>query len=87
MKHSVTCSLLACLTLPFSQICGQSDPATEVGRPGKLAFKEEALGAVRGPGFKAEGVFMGTPLVLDEAYTAKHELPHLLAPFKVVVPK
>lgn len=87
MKRTVTCSLLACLTLSFSQVCGQSDPAVEVGRPGKLAFKEEAVGVVRGPGFKAEGVFMGTPLVLDEAYTAKHELPALQAPFKVVVPK
>lgn len=87
MKRTVTCSLLACLTLSFSQVCGQSDPAVEVGRPGKLTFKEEAVGVVRGPGFKAEGVFMGTPLVLDETYTAKHELPALQAPFKVVVPK
>lgn len=87
MKRTVTCSLLACLTLSFSQVCGQSDPAVEVGRSAKLVFKEEAVGAVQGPGFKAEGIFMGTPLVLDEAYTAKHELPALLAPFKVVVPK
>lgn len=87
MKRIVTCSLLACLTLSFSQVCGQSDPAVEVGRSGKLVFKEEAVGAVRGPGFKAEGVIMGTPLVLDGAYTAKHELPPLQAPFKVVVPK
>ncbi|WP_050029425.1 hypothetical protein [Verrucomicrobium sp. BvORR034] len=87
MKRTVTCSLLACLILPFSQVCGQSDPAVEVGRPGKLAFKEETVGVVRGPGFKAEGVFMGTPLVLDEAYAAKHDLPALQAPFKVVVPK
>jgi hypothetical protein len=87
MKRTVTCSLLACLTLPFSQVCGQSDPAVEVGRPEKLAFKEEAVGVVRGPGFKAEGVFMGTPLVLDESFTTRHELPGLLAPFKVVVPK
>ncbi|WP_075088742.1 hypothetical protein [Verrucomicrobium spinosum] len=87
MKRTVTCFLLVCLPLSFSQVCSQSDPAAEAGRPGKLVFREETVGVVRGPGFKAEGVFMGTPLVLDEAYTAKHELPALQTPFKVVVPK
>lgn len=94
MKRSVTFSLLAFfISLQLSPgVHAQDTPVVDIGKPSTadshpLPFKPENVGNVQGPGFKAEGVFIGTPLQIDADFAAQHGIPPLNAPFKVTVPK
>lgn len=50
-------------------------------------FREEKVGSFKAPGVQAEGVFVGAPLTMDEAFARQHEQPPLQAPFRLTIPK
>ena len=60
--------------------------ASAQGTP--LPFKEESVGDYKGPGsISAKGTFVGTPLVVDQAFTTTHENAPPSAAFTVIVPR
>lgn len=64
-----------------------SVPGTGASAQQQLPFREESAGGIQAGPLSVQGAFVGTPIVVNEAFTTQHENGPPSAAFRIIVPK
>lgn len=78
---------LSSAAMPPASDQSTTSPSASVESAIAVPFKEEKVGDFEAVGVRMEGVFVGSAVTIDEAFTTKYENKPPSTPFRVILPK